>query len=336
MTSHLPKPGRGVSRRQALKILAASAALPVGVAGFRLFGPEPLFHEWHGQALGAEVSMRLWHANAGHAQRTLLRMASEVGRLEKIFSLYRPDSELSRLNRSGILVGASRDLMVVLEAGRALAEASGGAFDPTVQPLWTLYEDHFRGISADPAGPAPGAVEAALGSVGYQGIDLDGRTARFVFPGMAVTLNGIAQGYITDVVGDLLRNEGFDHVVLKLGETRVLGTHPDGRPWRVGVTDAQGGAERTIELVNESSATSGGYGTVFDPSGQHHHIFDPQTGLSASRLVEAVVTAPRAMDADALATALCVAGEERAAGILASVPGARAMLTRSDGEVVRV
>jgi thiamine biosynthesis lipoprotein len=153
---------------------------------------------------------------------------------------------------------------------------------------------------------------------------------------MAVTLNGIAQGYITDVVADLLRNEGFDHVVVELGETRVLGTHPDGRPWRVGLRDSEGEAGRTIELVDESSATSGGYGTVFDPTGKHHHIFDPGTGLSANRLAEVVVTAPRAMDADALATALFVAGEERAAAILATAPGARAILTRTDGGAVRI
>jgi thiamine biosynthesis lipoprotein len=327
---------RGPSRRQVLKILAASAALPVGVVGFRLFGPQPAFHEWQGEALGAEASMRLWHANAGHAQRTLARMASEVRRLENVFSLYRPDSEISRLNRDGVLAGASRDMLSVLERARAIADASGGAFDPTVQPFWTLYEDHFRSPVADAAGPLPAAVDIARELVDYRRIDLAGNGVRFASPGMAVTLNGIAQGYITDVVADLLRNEGFDHVVVELGETRVLGTHPDGRPWRVGLRDSEGEAGRTIELVDESSATSGGYGTVFDPTGKHHHIFDPGTGLSANRLAEVVVTAPRAMDADALATALFVAGEERAAAILATAPGARAILTRTDGGAVRI
>jgi len=336
-TLDLPiSPRRRPSRRQALKILAASAALPVGVAGFRMFGPQPTFHEWHGEALGAESSMSLWHANAGHAQRTLARMASEVLRLEKIFSLYRPDSELSRLNRDGILANASRDMMAVLESSRAIADASGGAFDPTVQPLWTLYQHHFAQPNADPSGPPPAALDAARLRVGYRHIDLSGHAVRFASPGMAVTLNGIAQGYITDVVADLLRNEGFDHVVVELGETRVLGTHPDGRPWHVGLRDSAGGTGRTIDLVNESSATSGGYGTVFDPTGEHHHIFDPGTGLSAHRLTEVVVTAPRAMDADALATALFVAGESRSAAILATAPGARALLTRTDGETIRL
>lgn len=324
----------GPSRRQILKILAASAALPIGAAGFRLFGPQPTFHEWHGQALGAQASMRLWHANPGHARRTLARMASEVARLENIFSLYRPQSELSRLNRDGMLSGASRDMLAVLERSRSVAQASGGAFDPTVQPLWTLYQTHFARPSR--SGPPPAALEVAHSLVDYRGIDLSGNAVRLATPGMALTLNGIAQGYITDVVADLLRNEGFDHVVVGLGETRVLGTHPEGRPWRVGLRDSEGETARTIELVEEASATSGGHGTVFDPSGTHHHLFDPQTGLSAHRLAEVTVTAPRATDADALATALFVAGEHRAPSILATTPGARAILTRTDGQVVRL
>ncbi|QQR40018.1 FAD:protein FMN transferase [Devosia rhizoryzae] len=319
-----------LSRRRVLRILAASAALPIGVAGYRIFGPQPVLHQWQGEALGAEASMQLWHANAGHAQRTFARMASEIGRLERVFSLHRPDSEISQLNRDGVLPKASRDMLAVLGSAQAFAEVSKGAFDPSVQPLWTLNERYFAQAPANAAGPPARLTEAARQLVDYRKIDLSNNGARFASPGMAVTLNGIAQGYITDVVGDLLRNEGFDHVVLELGETRVLGSHPDGRPWRVGLKDETGAVIRTLDLVNESSATSGGYGTVFDASGQHHHIFDPRTGMSSHLLHEVVVTAPRATDADALATAIFVAGEEEAGAILATVPGARALLLRKD------
>lgn len=327
---------RGISRRQALGILAASAALPLGVMGLRLVGPAAAFHEWHGEALGGAASMRLWHANPGHARRTLTHMAAEIARLEAVFSLYRADSELSRLNAEGRLAGASRDLIAVIEAAREVSAASGGAFDPTVQPLWTLYETHFRRAGGPGSGPAAADITATLRLVGHERLEIAGRSVRLSSPGMALTLNGIAQGYITDVVADLLRNEGFEHVVVAVGETRVLGAHPEGRPWQIALRDMAGATDRSIALTDEASATSGGYGTVFDPTGNHHHIFDPATGASASRLAEAVVTAPRAMAADALATALCVAGEARAAAILATSPGARAMLTRPDGSVVHV
>ena len=142
-------------------------------------------------------------------------------------------------------------------------------------------------------------------------------------PGTAITLNGIAQGFITDRVADLLRNEGFEQAVVDLGEWRALGRHPEGRPWRAATRSG------SVELSGNALAVSSGAGTTFEPCGQFHHIFDPATGASASRLVEAAVIAPRAMIADALATAICVVGEERAPALLAAYPGARAIVTRA-------
>jgi thiamine biosynthesis lipoprotein len=151
---------------------------------------------------------------------------------------------------------------------------------------------------------------------------------------MQATLNGIAQGYITDRIADLLRNEGFEHVVVELGESRVIGDHPDGRPWRIALRDQLGATDRMVELSNGSLAVHGGYGTTFDASGRNHHIFDPSTGRSAALVKEVVVFSPRAMDADGIGVALFVAGEERAANILANYPGVRALITRLDGSTV--
>ncbi|MGD9739264.1 MAG: hypothetical protein AB7U48_07700, partial [Bauldia sp.] len=84
----------GLSRRQALKVVAATAALPLGVLGLRAIGPKPQFHTWNGEVMGAVSSLTLWHSNPDFARTTMQRMVSEVGRLENVFSLYRPDSEL--------------------------------------------------------------------------------------------------------------------------------------------------------------------------------------------------------------------------------------------------
>jgi len=327
---------KGFSRRQVLKIVAAAAAIPAAVGGFRLLAPQPEFHVWNGEALGAVSQMMIWHPNAGYAERTMQRMLTEVARLDGVFSLFRPSSELSRLNAEGSVGSVSRDLVTVMEAARGMAEASGGAFDPTVQPLWDLYANHFAGPVATVDGPSGAALDAARALIGYDRIDIGSRSVSFAEPGMSATLNGIAQGFITDRIADLLRNEGFEHVVIELGETRVLGDHPEGRPWIVGLRDQQGATDRTMELTDGALAMSGGYGTVFDPSGRNHHLFDPATGLSADRLVDVVVSSPRAMEADALATALFVAGESRARAILARYPGASAVLTRHDGTQVRL
>ena len=329
-------PARGLSRRQALKVVAAAAAVPAVVGGVRLLGPQPSFQVWNGEALGAAASMMIWHSNADFAQRTMTRMLTEVARLDRIFSLHRAESELSRLNKDGSIARASHDLVTVVEEGRAMGLASDGAFDPTVQPLWDLYATHFTSPAADASGPNATALDVARRLVGYQRIDIASRSIAFETPGMSATLNGIAQGYITDWIADLLRNEGFEHVVVELGETRVLGDHPEGRPWRVGLRDQYGAADRVTDLSEGAMAVSGGYGTVFDPSGRNHHLFDPETGRSADGLLDVVVTAPRATVADALATAVFVAGETRAPSILANYPGAKAILTRHDGTAIRV
>jgi len=153
---------------------------------------------------------------------------------------------------------------------------------------------------------------------------------------MAITLNSIAQGFITDRIADMLRNEGFESAVVDLGEFRTLGHHPDGRPWRLGIRNGRafGSAGRMVELEDMALAVSGGYGTTFEASGRFHHIFDPRTGASANSLVEVAVIGPRATAADGLATAICVAGEARAPTLLAAYPRTRAILTRLDGTSV--
>lgn len=328
---------RPMRRRHALKILAATAALPLGVLALRETQAQPAAVTWQGVSLGGPVGMTLWHADQGFARSTILRMRSEIERLEAIFSLYRNDSEIVQLNRAGRLDRASPDLRNVLAMAQEAAEASGGAFDPTVQPLWRLYEAHFRAQPQSLDGPEPTGIAAARALVDYQGVEIGGNSVRFARPGMAVTLNGIAQGYITDRISDLLRNEGFAHALVDMGETRALGTEPDGHPWLIGIKNPVTPTivDRQLSLSDMALSVSGGYGTRFGGSGLHH-IFDPATGRSAQGLLDVVVLAPRATLADTLSTAIYVAGEAKGAEILRRFPGARASVTRSDGVVVNL
>jgi thiamine biosynthesis lipoprotein len=155
---------------------------------------------------------------------------------------------------------------------------------------------------------------------------------------MAITLNSIAQGYVTDVIADMLRNEGFESAVVDLGEFRTLGRHPEGRPWRLGVRNHTGssGIDRVVELEDVALAVSGGSGTTFEPSGRFHHIFDPRSGASANTLIDVAVIGPRATTADALATAIFSAGESLAPTLLAAHSRTRATLTRLDGTTVTI
>src|SRR5262245_1179583 len=219
-----------------------------------------------------------------------------------------------------------------------MAALSGGAFDITVQPLWRLYEAHFWSRSEVQRDIAARAREVAEQVVDFRRIEAGAASIGFTRSGMAITLNSLAQGYITHAIADLLRNEGFESAVVDLGEFRALGRHPDGRPWRLGIRGGRdaGDSGRTVELTDMALAVSGGYGTPFEPSGRFHHIFDPHTGESANRLIDVAVIGPTAMAANGLSTAICAAGESQASALLAAYPGMRAMLTRLDGTSVTI
>jgi thiamine biosynthesis lipoprotein len=324
------------TRRRAIRIMAAAAGVPLLIAAVRASAPRGQFHTWQGDVLGAWSELTLWHTDAAFAQRTIRKVRQEIDRFERIFSLYRPDSEIARLNAAGRLARPSPELRALIEESQHMAALSGGAFDISVQPLWRLYEAHFWSRSEVQADIAARAREIAEQLVDFRCIEAGAASIGFTRPGMAITLNSLAQGYITDAIADLLRQEGFESAVVDLGEFRTLGRHPDGRPWRLGIRNgkAAGEAGRTVELTDMALAVSGGYGTPFEPSGRFHHIFDPQSGASANALVEVAVIGPRATAANALSTAICVAGEARTTALLAAYPGTQAILTRPDGTSV--
>jgi FAD:protein FMN transferase len=324
------------TRRRAIRIMVAAAGVPLMIAAVRASAPKGQFRTWQGDVLGAWSELTLWHADSAFAQRTIRKVRQEIERFERIFSLYRPDSEIARLNAAGRLARPSPELRALVDESQRMAVLSGGAFDISVQPLWRLYEAHFWSRSDVQADIVARAREVAGELVDFRRIEAGAAAIGFTRPGMAITLNSLAQGYITDAIADMLRNEGFESAVVDLGEFRTLGRHPDGRPWRLGIGSNAGGSGRTVELADKALAVSGGYGTPFEPSGRFHHIFDPHTGASANTFAEVAVIGPRATAANALSTAISVAGEARAPMLLAAYPGTQAILTRDDGSSVMV
>ena len=153
---------------------------------------------------------------------------------------------------------------------------------------------------------------------------------------MAITLNGIAQGYITDRVADLLRANGIGHTLVEIDETRALDGHLSGRPWTVGIKDPryEGGILKTLPLDNQAIGTSGGYGTQFDVAGRFNHIFDPTTGGCASRYLSVSVMAPTATYADALSTAFSLMPPEQCETVLKALGGTAAWFVQQDGSIL--
>ena len=217
------------ARRRTLKILAAAGgALAWPLPGLGTGSAPPPF-SWRGTALGARASLTLYHVDAAEGRRLVRRIGDEVRRLERVFSLYRRDSVVVALNSSGIVRDPPLDLVRVLADAQAISDATHGAFDVSVQPLWRAYAAHFSAASGPRAGPGQAVIDTALELVGYRHIDIGPAAIRFTRPGMAVTLNGIAQGYVTDRIAALLRREGLRNVLIDLGEIRALDRHPSGR-----------------------------------------------------------------------------------------------------------
>ena len=219
---------RDITRRRMIAIAATAVGSAFLTGGRTAQAGDPV--RWRGSALGAQVSIEIYHPDRAEAERLVERSVLDVRRLEQQFSLYRADSAISALNRTGILVSPDADMVALLKASLHFAELTDGAFDPTVQPLWQLHADHFSSESPDPEGPSPRQLAETLAKVGRNGLLVSEDRVALVKRGAAITLNGIAQGYATDRVVDRLRSAGLSTTLVNMGEIRALGARLDSTP----------------------------------------------------------------------------------------------------------
>ncbi|MDP5219122.1 FAD:protein FMN transferase [Ruegeria sp. 2205SS24-7] len=287
-----------LTRRRFLSISASAAAFPA------FAGSRPSAH-WRGVALGAPASMRLEGLSQAEADPLFAEVERELLRLENIFSLYRPNSEISRLNDAGRLDNPSVELLEVLSLSASLHHASNGLFDPTIQPLWLA---RAKGHSTE----AP---------VGWSNLRFDADRITFKKPGMALTLNGIAQGLITDRIHGLLQARGLCNLLIDMGEIVAGGRRGDLTPWRVGIADPEGSLRQRVQLSDRALATSATSGTVLDEAAAQGHILRPDGRRVADQLVS--VSAPRAVIADGLSTALCLCDQGERDALLRNFPEAK-------------
>lgn len=295
------------------------------------------------RALGTQVSLTLAGCDEAPANHAAAEAFTELERVEQALSVYRADSDLGRLNAAQAIDHADVRLLEVLSAALAMSAQTGGAFDPTVQPLWSLH------AKAAKEGRIPTELELAevRRAVDWRAVRTEGSRVSFDRPGMALTFNGIAQGYATDRVKHVLERNGVRHALIDIGELTSLGRKSTEQSWQVGIQhprhdDAYVAVAR---LDGRSLATSGDYAT---PTGSHatgeengavshrnHHIFDPATGRSPTELASVTIAAPTAMQADALSTAVFVLGPDRGLRLIQSTPGADALFVLKNQSILR-
>lgn len=286
-------------------------------------------------AFGTRVSVTVAGLSHAEATRAADAALAEIAAVHTCANLHAPASPLARLNRDGHLLHADERLLQLLHAARRWGEATDGAFDVTVQPLWRLY---FASAARGEL-PHSDALAQRLSQVDWRGLVLQGDAVSFARPGMQATLNGLAQGHAADRAWAVLRALGVEHALVDAGEWRAAGTPAPGRDWRIGVRAPVGIATArrlldAVDLRDAALATSGDDGLAFSADRRAHHILDPRSGRSPAELAAVTVQAQDAASADALSTACMVMGSERSLALVAALPGAQALLLRKNGRVL--
>ena len=249
-----------------------------------------------------------------------------------IFTHREDNSPVAVLNRTGKLANRRRNWWKCWQRQTGSANFTNGAFDVTVKPLVDLYQD------AQPDLPDADAVEAAHGLVDYTKLTVTSDEISFCQPGMAVTLDGIAKGYIVDAGTAVLRRLGFANVFVEAGgDLMACGNKEGDAPWKVGVQSPRkehSGVIARFNVKDQAVATSGDYMQNYSPDFIHHHILDARTGYSPLELTSATVIAPTCLQADALATAIMVMGQ---AGIqfIEELPLSEALLVTKEAVVLK-
>lgn len=273
-----------------------------------------------GETMGTSYRLVL---STSLADKEIDNVRSEVdvalNKLEDQMSTWRPDSELSRFNRSQSTEwqSVSSDTAFVVSEARRIWKLSDGAFDPTVAPLIRLW--HFAEDPGEQTLPTDDDIRQALSSIGFDQLEvrLDPPALRKKKPELQLNLSAIAKGYAVDIVSGLLTSRlSCGHLVEIGGELKSRGRKSNGSSWTVGIEtpDALPRQIHTaLSLDSQSLATSGDYRNFFEVDGKRYsHTIDPKTGRPVTHdLASVSVLADDCLTADALATAIEVSGPER-------------------------
>ncbi|MDH4128130.1 MAG: FAD:protein FMN transferase [Spirochaetota bacterium] len=239
----------------------------------------------------------------------------ELKRMEKIFSSYDPNSELSYVNQKAFETNLpiSIDLYRVIRHSLSYGQRSSGLFDITIQPLIKLWDVTNKKNNKM---PSKKAIQYVLSFVDYRNIRLKEGNIMFLKKNISIDLGGISKGYIIDRAIDYLKNNGINNALLNIGgDLYALGKKHNSLKWNIGIKNPR--IENnpmpiitSISAENQSIATSGDYERFrMSKNGvKLHHILNPRTGYPATKSISTTIIAPTAMQADVVATIVFIMG----------------------------
>jgi len=255
--------------------------------------------------MGTFVAMTAIHPSRDEAEQAIGLAFAEMDRLSDLLTRFNDRSAVGTLNRDGKLAEVPMEMRELLGRSLYFNKLTGGAFDITVKPLVDLYKDSFAAGQT----PSETEIDKTLALVGSNKLQFANNTLSFNRDHMGITLDGIAKGYIVDRISETLRANGVtNHLINAGGDIRTSGTAERGKAWTVAVQDPnkQEHYPDIVQLRDGAIATSGDYEVYYDKEKLFHHIVNSRTGHSPHLLSSVTITAPTVMDADALATSLCV------------------------------
>jgi len=261
--------------------------------------------------MGTRIFVEIWADDVAAGDAAIDAVMDEMRHIDDTMSTYKPTSEVSRVNALAATqpVRISRELFGLLESALQYSRITEGAFDITYASVGYMYDFRQR------KRPTEQQIAAALPAVNYRHVLLDRKNSsvRFSQPGVRIDLGGIAKGFAVDQGIAVLKARGYSHALVNAGgDSRVIGDRR-GRPWIVGIRhpDHPDQIITRIPLVDEAFSTSGDYERYFDEDGvRYHHIIDPHTGHSASKVRSATVIAPTATRTDGLSKTAFVLGPD--------------------------
>ncbi|MBF8292779.1 MAG: ApbE family lipoprotein [Steroidobacteraceae bacterium] len=292
------------------------------------------WHEREAAIMGTRISVELWHEDAGQAEAAIDAVMAEMHRIDDLMSHYKPESQLSQINRDAATAPVKVDAELAALIARALefSELSDGAFDITYASVGYLYDyrEHRH--------PSEAQIRAALPAISWRHVvvDREASTVRFLMPGVRIDLGGIAKGYAVDSAARILQARGIRNATVSAGgDSRILGDRR-GKPWIVGIRhpDDPNRVIARIPLEDTAMSTSGDYERYFDENGvRYHHIIDPHTGRSPVGVRSVTVIGPNATLTEGLTKSVFVMGPERGLALIETQQDVDAVIVRSDGRV---
>ncbi len=317
------------SRRNLLQLVLAGTGLGAAAASALAVNHNQRTVRRAGVAFDTSVALTIVGLEDGEANRALDAGFKEIRRLERVASLTRPGSDIRRLNAAGRLANPDPALLDMLQVADQVHRATEGAFDVTVQPLWILYDAYAkRGEWPSDEQSAP-----ARALIGQADVTFNGEEIAFARPGMAITLNSLTHGYAADCVARVLAECGVKQAFVDTGEMETLGGGAAGKTWTAAIQHPR---HRDCLLgtlpMTGCLATAGDYQYYWSEDYSRNHILDPRNGASPASFASVSVIARSAVLADALSTAVCVVGPNKALDLLRNFEAEAYGLTK-DGAV---